>query len=116
MAGLGLADWVATLPEGLDTRVGTRTLSAGERQLVAIARAALADPAVLVLDEATPGVDHDTAGRIEEALSAAAADRLLIVIAHRADTIARGRRLLTMPSGSITDVPAPRKGLDLNRT
>lgn len=61
-------------------------------------------------------MDHDTAGRIEEALSAAAADRLLIVIAHRADTIARGRRLLTMPSGSITDVPAPRKGLDLNRT
>ncbi|MFE1873955.1 ABC transporter transmembrane domain-containing protein [Streptomyces sp. NPDC059496] len=80
----------------------------GERQLVAIARAALADPAVLVLDEATAGADHDTAGRIEEALSAAAADRTLIVIAHRVDTIARGHRLLAMPSGELTvRIPTP---------
>ncbi|WP_328793530.1 ABC transporter ATP-binding protein [Streptomyces sp. NBC_00273] len=108
VAGLGLMGWIRSLPEGLDTRVGTRTLSAGERQLVAIARAAPADPAVLVLDEATAGVDQDTAGRIEEALSAAAADRTLIVIAHRADTIARGHRLLTMPSGELTvRLPAP---------
>lgn len=107
VAGLGLAGWVATLPEGLDTRVGTRTLSAGERQLVAIARAELADPAVLVLDEATAGVDHDTAARIEEALAATAEERTLVVIAHRPDTIARGRRLLAMPSGEITPLLPP---------
>ncbi|MFF2702563.1 ABC transporter ATP-binding protein [Streptomyces cyaneofuscatus] len=101
---LGLAEWVDSLPYGLDTAVSTRTLSAGERQLVAIARAALADPAVLILDEATAGVDHATAARIEEALSALAADRTLIVIAHRADTVARGRRLLTMPEGRLTDI------------
>ncbi|WP_327387545.1 MULTISPECIES: hypothetical protein [unclassified Streptomyces] len=65
-------------------------------------------PSVLVLDEATAGVDHDTAGRIEEALSAAATDRTLVVIAHRADTIARGHRLLAMPSGELTvRLPAP---------
>ncbi|WP_432006032.1 ABC transporter ATP-binding protein [Streptomyces parvus] len=101
---LGLTEWVDSLPYGLETAVGTRTLSAGERQLVAVARAALTDPAVLILDEATAGVDRVTAARIEEALSALAEDRTLIVIAHRADTIARGRRLLTMPDGRLTDI------------
>lgn len=101
---LGLSNWVASLPDGLDTRVGTRTLSAGERQLVAITRAVLADPAVLILDEATAGVDAGTAATIEEALSVAAADRTLIVIAHRADTIGRGRLLLSMPEGRVTPV------------
>lgn len=107
LAQLGLADWVGSLPRGLDTPIGPRTLSAGERQLAAIARAALTDPAVLILDEATAGVDRATAARIEEALSAAAHDRSLIVIAHRADTIARGRRLLTLPEGEVTRIGAP---------
>ncbi|MFF9795417.1 ABC transporter ATP-binding protein [Streptomyces bacillaris] len=101
---LGLTEWVDSLPYGLDTAVSTRTLSAGERQLVAVARAALTDPAVLILDEATAGVDHATAARIEEALSTLAADRTLVVVAHRADTLARGRRLLRMPGGRLTDV------------
>ncbi|MEV7645898.1 ABC transporter ATP-binding protein, partial [Streptomyces rubiginosohelvolus] len=61
-------------------------------------------PAVLILDEATAGVDRVTAARIEEALAALAEDRTLIVIAHRADTIARGRRLLAMPDGRLTDI------------
>ncbi|MFE2292399.1 ABC transporter ATP-binding protein [Streptomyces sp. NPDC059452] len=101
---LGLTEWVDSLPYGLDTAVSTRTLSAGERQLVAVVRAALTDPAVLILDEATAGVDRRAAARIEEALSALAEDRTLIVIAHRADTVARGRRLLTMPEGRLTDI------------
>ncbi|MFI6390696.1 ABC transporter ATP-binding protein [Nonomuraea sp. NPDC050540] len=111
---LGLAGWVAALPDGLDTRVGTHgsRLSAGERQLVAIVRAALADPAVLILDEATAEVDHETAAMIEGALSAAAGDRTLIVIAHRAGTIARGRRLLSMPAGLVT---VPGEGVSLRR-
>ncbi|MEV3872521.1 ABC transporter ATP-binding protein [Streptomyces sp. NPDC049906] len=98
---LGLADWVAALPRGLDTPVGPGTLSGGERQLVALARAVLADPAVLVLDEATAGVDRETAARIESALAAARGDRALVVIAHRAETIARGRRVLRMPEGVV---------------
>ncbi|MFE6778618.1 ABC transporter ATP-binding protein [Streptomyces sp. NPDC057702] len=108
---LGLTAWVASLPAGLDTPVGPRALSAGERQLVAIARAALTDPAVLILDEATAGVDRATATRIEEALAAMAPDRALVVIAHRADTIGRGHRLLTLPEGRVshlTSEPGPR--------
>ncbi|GAA0940122.1 ABC transporter ATP-binding protein [Nonomuraea longicatena] len=100
---LGLTGWVASLPGGLHTPVGTHGsgLSAGERQLVAIVRAVLADPAVLILDEATAEVDHETAVMIEGALSAVAGDRTLVVIAHRAATIARGRRLLSMPAGHV---------------
>ncbi|MFD5554228.1 ABC transporter ATP-binding protein [Streptomyces sp. NPDC127068] len=103
LAELGLVEWADALPEGLDTPVGPGSLSGGERQLVALARAVLADPAVLVLDEATAGVDRETAARIESALAAAAGDRALVVIAHRAETIARGRRVLTMPAGTVTD-------------
>ncbi|MFJ6988419.1 MULTISPECIES: ABC transporter ATP-binding protein [unclassified Streptomyces] len=97
---LGLTAWADGLPDGLDTPLTDRGLSAGERQLVAIVRAFLTDPAVLVLDEATAGVDHDTAARIEDALAAAGADRTLIVIAHRGDTIARATRRLTLPQGT----------------
>ncbi|MER0241923.1 ABC transporter ATP-binding protein [Streptomyces sp. HSW2009] len=107
---LGLTGWIDSLPRGLDTPVGPRTLSAGERQLTAIARAALTDPAVLILDEATAGVDHATAARIEEALATMAQDRALVVIAHRADTIARGHRVLTLPTGRITRPTGPRLG------
>ncbi|MFG3104416.1 ABC transporter ATP-binding protein [Streptomyces sp. NPDC048182] len=103
VARLGLSAWVAGLPAGLDTPVTDRSLSAGERQLVAIVRAFLTDPAVLILDEATAGVDHGTAARIEEALAAAAEDRTLIVVAHRADTIGRARRRLGMPGGTLLD-------------
>ncbi|WP_405641171.1 ABC transporter ATP-binding protein [Streptomyces uncialis] len=101
---LGLAGWVASLPGGLGTPLEADSLSTGERQLVAIARAVLADPAVLVLDEATAGVDRETAARIEDALSAAAGDRALVVIAHRAETVARGHRVLTMPEGTVGGV------------
>lgn len=117
LAALGLEEWIASLPHGLDTRVGPHGahLSAGERQLVAIARAVAAGPAVLVLDEATADVDTATAARIEAALAAAfpaAGDRTLIVIAHRAATIAAGARrgrLLRMPEG-ITAPRAPSSG------
>jgi ATP-binding cassette, subfamily B, bacterial len=99
---LGLGGWAASLPQGLDTPAGAGALSAGERQLVAIARAVLADPAVLILDEATAGVDRVTAARIEDALAAAGSGRVLVVIAHRPETIARGSLLLTMPGGELT--------------
>ena len=91
---LGLDAWVATLPQGLGTEVGQRgeSLSAGERQLVALARAYLADPDLLVLDEATSAVDPSTEVRLQRALDSLTRGRTSIAIAHRLSTAAGGRR------------------------
>ena len=85
---LDVQDWVDGLSEGLDTRVGERgeSLSAGERQLVALLRAGVADPDVLVLDEATSSVDALTEVRISRALQHLAEGRTTIAIAHRLST------------------------------
>src|SRR5680860_409723 len=85
---LGLDDWVDGLPHGLDTQVGQRgeSLSAGERQLVALARAYLADPDLLVLDEATSAVDPGTEVRIQRALVGVTHGRTAVSIAHRLST------------------------------
>ncbi|MGW4651185.1 ABC transporter ATP-binding protein [Kitasatospora sp. NPDC004289] len=100
---LGLADWIAGLPGGLDAEVGQRggNLSAGERQILGLVRAVLADPAVLVLDEATADIDPATAARLEHALDELRADCTLIVIAHRPETIARLPRVVRMDGGRV---------------
>ncbi|ABW13158.1 ABC transporter related [Parafrankia sp. EAN1pec] len=100
---LGLRPWIATLPEGLDTRVGTRgdRLSAGERQLVALARTALVDPDLLVLDEATSGVDPATDVRVQHALGALTVGRTTVSIAHRMVTAERADRVLVFDHGRL---------------
>ncbi|MFT3861499.1 ABC transporter ATP-binding protein [Micropruina sp.] len=100
---LGLDRWLAEQPEGLDTHVGEQgeSLSAGERQLVALLRAVLADPAVLVLDEATADVDPVTAARVENALARAGSGRAVVVIAHRPDTVARADRVIKLEAGRV---------------
>lgn len=99
---LDLTDWVAALPDGLDTPVGRRgdRLSAGERQIIGLLRAALVDPAVLILDEATADLDPPTAARLERAVDRLHGDRTLIVIAHREATIARLPRLIHLSDGT----------------
>ena len=91
---LGLGDWLAGLPRGLDTGVGQRgeSLSAGERQLVALLRAQLADPDLLVLDEATSAVDPALEMRIGRALERLMSGRTSITIAHRLSHRRGGRR------------------------
>ena len=93
VARLDVGDWVDGLPDGLLTPVGERgeQLSAGERQLVALLRAGVADPDVLVLDEATSSVDALTEVRISRALQHLAEGRTTIAIAHRLSTAARRR-------------------------
>lgn len=102
---LGLGDWLDTLSEGIDTRVGERgeSLSAGERQLVALGRAALSDPDVLILDEATSSVDALTEVRLSRALDRLSEGRTTIAIAHRLSTAARADVVVVMDDGRIVE-------------
>jgi ATP-binding cassette subfamily B protein len=105
-AALGLADWVAGLPGGLDTDVGQRgeALSAGERQLVAVARAYLAAPDLLVLDEATSAVDPATEVRIARALDTLTSGRSTITIAHRLSTAEASDLVVVVDDGHVVEV------------
>ncbi len=96
-------DWLADLSNGLDTDVGERgsNLSMGQRQLVALARVLLKDPAIFILDEATASVDPFTEAQIQEGLDAIMRDRTAIVIAHRLSTIKRADRIIVMDHGQI---------------
>ncbi|MEV4346674.1 ABC transporter ATP-binding protein [Actinoplanes sp. NPDC049596] len=101
---LGLDGWVAGLPGGFDAELGRRgeRFSAGERQLVGLLRAAMTDPEVLILDEATADLDPATAHRIEEALARLRRNRTVLVIAHRPSTIDRLPRVVRLHAGRIT--------------
>jgi ABC-type multidrug transport system fused ATPase/permease subunit len=101
----GAMDFVARLEHGLDTEVGERgvQLSAGQRQLVAFARALVADPRILILDEATSNVDLHTEGRIEVALRRLLAGRTAIVIAHRLSTIRQAGRIVVLDGGRVIE-------------
>ncbi len=97
------AGFIAALPEGYETRVGERglTLSGGQRQRIAIARAFLADPRILVLDDATSAVDASTESAIKDALVEVMADRTTLVIAHRLSTIALADEIVVLEEGRI---------------
>jgi putative ABC transport system ATP-binding protein len=100
---LGLTDWLEGLPLGLATPVGQRgeSMSAGERQLVALARAYLADPDLLVLDEATSAVDPATEVRIQRALDSATRGRTAVAIAHRLSTAEAADEVIVFDQGRI---------------
>jgi len=94
-------DWLADLPDGLNTDVGERgaNLSMGQRQLVALARVLLKDPAIFILDEATASVDPFTETQIQEGLETIMRDRTAIVIAHRLSTVKHADRIIVMDHG-----------------
>ncbi|HYI61638.1 MAG TPA: ABC transporter ATP-binding protein [Acidimicrobiales bacterium] len=106
LAAIGVLDRFAALPDGLDTEVRERgsRLSAGEKQLVSMARAALADPAVLVLDEATSSLDPGTEAVVEEAVERLMEGRTTIVIAHRLSTAARADRVGVVDGGVLAEL------------
>jgi ABC-type multidrug transport system fused ATPase/permease subunit len=97
------ADFIERLPDGYDTRIGERglTVSGGQRQRIAIARAILADPRILILDDATSSVDSSTEQEIKAALGAVLAGRTTFVIAHRLSTIALAHRILVLEDGEL---------------
>lgn len=105
LADLGLKNWVESLPAGLDTPVGGRgdALSAGERQLVALARTALVEPDLLVLDEATSGVDPATDVRVQRALARLTRGRTTVTIAHRMITAETADLVLLFHDGHLVE-------------
>jgi ATP-binding cassette subfamily B protein len=102
---VGAEEFIADLPRGYDTDVGERgaQLSAGQRQLLAFARALIADPRILVLDEATSNVDIHSEARIEEGLRRLLAGRTAIVIAHRLSTIRQAGQIVVLEHGRIAE-------------
>jgi ABC-type multidrug transport system fused ATPase/permease subunit len=106
---IGAHDFIMALPEGYETPVEKRgsRLSAGQRQLVAFARAFLADPAVLILDEATSSLDIPSERLIQRALRTILDDRTAIVIAHRLSTVETADRVLVLEHGRIVEDGSP---------
>ena len=106
---VGADEFIAALPEGYATDVAKRggRLSAGQRQLVAFARAFLADPAVLILDEATSSLDIPTERMVQRALSSVLARRTALIIAHRLSTVAIADRVLVLEHGRVVEDGPP---------
>jgi ATP-binding cassette subfamily B protein len=106
IAALGLGDRFDAFPDGLDTEVRERgsRLSAGEKQLVSLVRAALADPALLVLDEATSSLDPGTERTVERALGRLTEGRTVVVVAHRLSTAARADRIAVVDDGHVPEL------------
>jgi ABC-type multidrug transport system fused ATPase/permease subunit len=102
---LGGGDWVDDLPAGFETDVGERgaRLSLGQRQLVALARVLLQDPAVLLLDEATASIDPFTEAQVQNGLAEVLRGRTSVVIAHRLSTVRAADRIIVMRQGQIIE-------------
>jgi ABC-type multidrug transport system fused ATPase/permease subunit len=106
---LGAHDFIVAMPDGYETDVANRggRLSAGQRQLVAFARAFLADPAVLILDEATSSLDSPSERLVQHALRTVLAGRTAVIIAHRLSTVEIADRVLVMEHGRIVEDGSP---------
>jgi ATP-binding cassette subfamily B protein len=106
IAAIGATEHFAQFSDGLDTQVRERgsRLSAGERQLVALARAALVDPAVLILDEATSNLDPGTEAEVEHALERLMSGRTVIVVAHRLSTVQRADKIAVIADAQIAEL------------
>jgi ATP-binding cassette subfamily B protein len=108
---VGAHEFIVALPDGYDTDVNKRggRVSAGQRQLISFARAFIADPAVLILDEATASLDIPSERMVQHGLKTLLADRTAIIIAHRLSTISIADRVLVMEHGRIIEDDAPAK-------
>jgi len=108
---IGAHTFIEALPQGYDTQVESRggRLSAGQRQLIAFARAFLADPAVLILDEATSSLDVPSERLVQRALRTILRERTAIIIAHRLSTVEIADRVLVLEHGRVVEDGSPRE-------
>lgn len=115
---LDCADLIASLPQGIHTPVGERgvSLSLGQRQLICFARAMIADPRILILDEATSSIDSQTESRLQSALAKLLAGRTSFVVAHRLSTIREADRVLVLDHGQLIEQGTHEALLQLNGT
>jgi ATP-binding cassette subfamily B protein len=116
MQGANALEFVQQLPKGLDSIVGERgsKLSGGQKQRLAITRALIRDPRVLILDEATSALDTDSEGLIQEALENLMVDRTTFIVAHRLSTIKNADRILVLDEGEIVEVGSHESLMDKN--
>ena len=107
---VGAHEFIMSLPEGYDTDVNKRggRVSAGQRQLISFARAFLANPAVLILDEATSSLDIPSERMVQRGLKTLLAGRTAVIIAHRLSTVSIADRVLVMEHGKIIEDDAPK--------
>ncbi len=112
---LGLADWIETLPRGLDTPIGPHVLSAGEAQLLAFARVFFKDPGLVILDEASSRLDPATEQLLERSVNALRRGRTAIIIAHRLATVQRADEIMILDAGRVAEA-GPRAALAADPT
>jgi ATP-binding cassette, subfamily B, bacterial len=105
LSELELADWLRSLPQGLDTELdtGSRSLSAGEAQLLAFTRVFLRDPGLVILDEASSRLDPATEQRLERAIDKLLQNRTAIIIAHRLGTVHRADEIMILEGGQASE-------------
>jgi len=107
---LGLVEWIESLPQGLDTHIGPRSLSAGEAQLLAFARVFFKDPGLVILDEASSRLDPATEQLVERAVGALLRGRTAVIIAHRLATVQRADEVMIVETGRVIEY-GPRAAL-----
>jgi len=103
LARLGLGGWLDRLPQGLDTPIAGGSLSAGEAQLLALARVFIRDPGLVILDEASSRLDPATEALLERAIDRLLAGRTAVIIAHRLPTLDRADDILILEGGRVVE-------------